>query len=52
MFAGTPVAVAAGADFVVEGAVDLKVRLSVEIRRQGMGGKPTLSCSVPKIEAR
>lgn len=67
MFSRTPVAVTAGTDFVVEGAVDLfescVARAETVSRALGQdcvkgnlfwwgGGKRTLSCSVPKILAR
>jgi hypothetical protein len=52
VFAGAAVAVAAGTDFVVEGTVYLGKLLVRRARVQVGGRMLTLSCSVPKIEAR
>lgn len=53
MLARAAVAVTAGADFVVEGAVDLRYGvLACEKMVLGKNELRTLSCSVPKMEAR
>jgi len=54
VFSGAAVAVAAGAYFVVEGTVDLRGKVSLwGSSRCCYGGfLRTLSCSVPKMEAR
>ena len=53
MLSRTAVAMSARADFVVETAVNLRIRmLAISLCDLQAGGLRTLSCSVPKMEAR
>jgi len=52
VFARAAVAVAACANFIVEGAVDLEGGIVSLRGRELDGNERTLSCSVPKMEAR